>query len=352
MSTAAPPADPETVAPPGGATGAAPAAASVVAAATGPAAHCDNCGALVTQKYCGACGQRLEPPVHSLWHFTQAALEDVTHADSRLWRTLAALMLKPGFLTREFFAGRRARYLPPVRLYLVLSALFFLWASVSPSQQKLLQISVSDHGAPSAAMTPLQGAKDSKALCAPGESREQCAQRVCHNAEYQGPWRDLVVTRGHQLCVRTVLDGGKSEREAILHSVPRAMFLFLPLLAGAMMLMYWWPRHYYVEHLLLFLHNHAFVFLLLLLVGLVSALLTGLASAPPPALQKLAHGVSELVNLAVTLYIAWYAYRSMRVVYGQGRGLTLGKLLVLSFFYLVGGSLMFALTAVFSVPTT
>ena len=56
----------------------------------------------------------------------QVATEDLTHADSRLWRTLAALLFKPGHLTREFLAGRRARYLPPVRLYLVLSVLFFL----------------------------------------------------------------------------------------------------------------------------------------------------------------------------------------------------------------------------------
>ena len=52
------------------------------------------------------------------------------------------------------------------------------------------------------------------------------------------------------------------------------MFIFLPLLAGLMMLMYWRPRHYYVEHLLLFVHNHAFVFLVvgvLLLLGKVGA---------------------------------------------------------------------------------
>jgi hypothetical protein len=61
------------------------------------------------------------------------------------------------------------------------------------------------------------------------------------------------------------IDNGRALREAFLHNLPRALFVFLPLLAGAMMLMYWWPRRYYVEHLLLFVHNHAFVFLLLLL---------------------------------------------------------------------------------------
>jgi len=121
-----------------------------------------------------------------------------------------------------------------------------------------------------------------------------------------------------------------------MHNLPRAMFLFVPILAGAMMLMYWRPRHYYVEHLLLFVHNHAFVFLLLLLAGLASALLPPLAT---------------WISWAVALYIAWYAYRSMRVVYGQGRSLTFVKLGLLSLFYLVSGSLMLALLSVYSALT-
>src|SRR5207245_1863262 len=87
---------------------------------------CANCGATVTDKYCGRCGQRFEHKIHSVLHFTREATEDLTHADSRLWRTLFALLFKPGYLTREFLEGRRVRYLPPLRLYLVLSVLFFL----------------------------------------------------------------------------------------------------------------------------------------------------------------------------------------------------------------------------------
>ena len=116
---------------------------------------CDNCGAPVTQKYCGNCGQRVEPPVHSLWHFLQEATEDLTHADSRLWRTLGALLFRPGFLTREFLDGRRARYLPPVRLYLVLSVLFFMWASVTHDHVRVLQIRTPDDGPSKTVLTPL-----------------------------------------------------------------------------------------------------------------------------------------------------------------------------------------------------
>ena len=77
-------------------------------------------------EYCAACGQRHEPHLHTVAHFAAEAFESISHADSRLWRTLWYLLSRPGFLTREFFEGKRVRYLPPFRLYLVISVVFFL----------------------------------------------------------------------------------------------------------------------------------------------------------------------------------------------------------------------------------
>ena len=91
---------------------------------------CANCHALAQGEYCAACGQRHEPHIHTVTHFAGEAFESISHADSRLWRTLWYLLARPGFLTREFFAGRRVSYLPPFRLYLVISVLFFLVAGV------------------------------------------------------------------------------------------------------------------------------------------------------------------------------------------------------------------------------
>jgi hypothetical protein len=297
-------------------------------------ARCENCGSALAGSYCSVCGQRRESPVHSLWHFATVAAEDLTHADSRLWRTLGALLFRPGKLTWEFLTGRRVRYLPPVRLYLVISLVFFLWASSSHHELRVVQITDSGRDAPQAVVTPFDGAFGRPL---PGESAEQHAERVCSSGvNYDGPWRERIQPAAHRACVRMVADHGRSLREAFLHNLPRAMFVFLPLLAGAMMLMYWWPSHYYIEHLLLFVHNHAFVFLLLLLAGLTSAVLPGL---------------SGWISGGAALYIAWYVYHSMRVVYGQGRALTLGKLLLLSLFYLVSGSLMFAFVSLYSVFT-
>ncbi|TLY63744.1 MAG: DUF3667 domain-containing protein [Gammaproteobacteria bacterium] len=153
----------------------------------------------MSARYCSACGQRLEPPVHSVWHFTKVAFEDLTHADSRLWRTLTALLFKPGYLTREFLAGRRARYLPPVRLYLVLSVVFFLGASATHGERQVVRIHSYEHGAP-------------------GESAEGRAERLCRNEYYNGPWKE----RFHQACVRSALDNGRSLEEAFLPSSRRS----------------------------------------------------------------------------------------------------------------------------------
>ena len=294
--------------------------------------RCENCGNEVTQRFCGACGQRREPPVHSLWHFSRVATEDLTHADSRLWRTLAALLFKPGRLTAEFLAGRRARYLPPVRLYLVLSVLFFLVAGAVGTRFAVVQF---DDSRPlsSAKIEGVAKPDDLPALKPQaGETPGQRADRLCADANYNGPWAATLQPLFKQACRKSVVDNGRELQQVFLHNVPRAMFIFLPLLAGLMMLMYWRPRHYYVEHLLLFVHNHAFVFL----VAGVALLLGRLVPRIPG------------LNFVIFLYFAWYMYRSMRVVYQQGRVLTVSKLLLLACFYLLFASLLVAITSVYS----
>jgi hypothetical protein len=310
--------------------------AAVCVRTTAPAApattHCQNCGNAVTQRYCGGCGQRLDSPVHSLWHFTQLATEDLTHADSRLWRTLGALLFRPGRLTREFLAGHRARYLPPLRLYLVVSVAFFLLASAfgKPGALGVLRV---NEAHPSASTLSVEGTEDVPEFKArPGETAEQRAARVCPHWSYAGPGARWLAPLMPQACRKVLADQGHSLQEALLHNIPRAMFLFLPLLAALMMLLYWFPRHFYVEHLLLFVHNHALVFL----VGALLILLRRFAPHLP------------YLGAIVCAYFAWYMYRSMRNVYGQGRALTLVKLGFLALCYLFLGALTIGITTAYS----
>ena len=309
------------------------------------APRCDNCGASVPGRYCGVCGQRLEPPVHSLGHFARIATEDLTHADSRLWRTLLALLVKPGMLTREFLAGRRARYLPPVRLYLVVSLVFFLWAAMHSANDKKSIIMVKPEDAPpAAAAAPPPATTVSGATAAAPPSRHMTVKSGansddCADIDQVGsdrPWaqRFRHLIRGG--CEKALKDGGRSLSEGFMHNLPRAMFVFLPLLAAVMMLFYWRPRRYYVEHLLFLLHNHVFVFVSVMILWALLALI-------PPA--------APFISTAWLLYTIWYVYRAMRVVYGQGRALTAAKLVAMSFVYLIFGVLMLSITAVYSVLT-
>lgn len=90
------------------------------------ATTCLNCAVDITGQFCWNCGQRGNTRLISLFELLKDAFGDLFEMDSRLWRTLAPLFTRPGFLTAEYLRGRRARYMPPFRMYLVLSFLFFL----------------------------------------------------------------------------------------------------------------------------------------------------------------------------------------------------------------------------------
>jgi len=87
---------------------------------------CDNCKTPVAGMYCSHCGQSVESTLKYFWTVILHILDDVFSFDSRASRTLTPLMLKPGFLTNEYIIGRRVHYVPPLRLYLFVSILFFL----------------------------------------------------------------------------------------------------------------------------------------------------------------------------------------------------------------------------------
>ncbi len=88
---------------------------------------CTNCGAEVADVYCARCGER-QPGHHdlSVRHFTHEVFHELAHVDSKLFNTLRDLLIKPGFLTQEYFAGRKSRYVAPLRLFLTFFALQFL----------------------------------------------------------------------------------------------------------------------------------------------------------------------------------------------------------------------------------
>lgn len=99
-----------------------------------PTSHCQNCGSPLYGEHCYACGQPTKGLVRHFGSIAGDAIDTLFNVDGRLLRTLPALLLKPGFLSREYFEGHRVRYVSPVRLFVFLCiATFFAAKLASPS---------------------------------------------------------------------------------------------------------------------------------------------------------------------------------------------------------------------------
>jgi len=87
---------------------------------------CENCHQPINGPFCAQCGQQAESTLKYFWIVIMHLLDDIFSFDSRALRTLFPLAVRPGFLTNEYFAGRRVHYVPPLRLYLFISIIFFI----------------------------------------------------------------------------------------------------------------------------------------------------------------------------------------------------------------------------------
>jgi len=98
-------------------------------------ANCTNCGAANAEIYCPRCGER-QPDHHDLSarHFFHHAFHELAHVDSKLFATLRLLFLQPGALTGEYFAGRKSRYIAPLRLVLTAFAIMLLLYTIRSTQ--------------------------------------------------------------------------------------------------------------------------------------------------------------------------------------------------------------------------
>lgn len=137
--------------------------------------------------------------------------------------------------------------------------------------------------------------------------------------------------RVRDACRKIVADG-KGFGRAAYENIPKMMFIFLPLIALVMFVLYLGSGRYYVEHLLFFVHYHAFFFL----CGIAILALERVSSALVDT--AVGSGLKTVENILVAVlmfYVPFYLYRAMRRVYGQGRVVTLVKFSLLAVGYLV-----------------
>ncbi len=286
---------------------------------------CGNCAAALTGPYCSQCGQPARESARSLGAVLRDGWHLFVHVDGRFWYTLWTLLAKPGQLTLDYFADRRARYVSPVRLYFVISIAFFALTAANSSLMSK-----------AAASAPAAVAATESAVNASSDVSE------CDNIELRPPW---LQARLRAACTRQIADNGKSAARAFGSYIPKMMFLFLPLVALTMVPLYRSPRHYYVEHVVFFLHIQSALFLVM-----IADMLLSLASHWSPRLSGLA-SIGDLAAAAAAGYAIWCSYRAMRRYYGEGRAPTLVKLAIVGIAYQVFLVVMVAATLLLSALT-
>ena len=201
---------------------------------------CPNCGAEVLGSYCHQCGQEHTVRVRPLRGLLTDALGDLFSFDNRLFRTLKLLLFRPGFLTIEYLKGRRAPYVPPFRLYLIVSIVYFSIASLLGTESFFF-LNVED-------------------------SNEQAFRYI--------------------------------------ELLPKLMFLILPGFALLLKGLYFRTRRLYVEHLIFALHYHALSFLALTFHNILQAVAESIITAKGFSVLLIPFLVVDLpIQLAVPVYL-------------------------------------------------
>jgi hypothetical protein len=270
--------------------------------------HCQNCDTPLTGPYCSACGQR-DLELHcSLGHLAEEALESFFHFDAKWFRGLRDLLFRPGFLSVEFNAGRRARQVPPLRFYLFTSFVFFVIAAFRPNELVINATNKSGREANGEKVyAPIQ-------LNVGLEPDSGEASSSWWNRTTDALARKLETPEGQ-----------RAFGESFTHHVPKAMIAGLPLLALLTAWLFRTPALGYVHHLVVSLHLHAF-FLLWLLLSDGLRVLVNLVSRTG----------AGILGACLTIYVFYYLYTACRRIFGRGRWTTIWRLAMTTALYSVG----------------
>ena len=366
---------------------------------TSTAATCLNCGVQLTGQYCWNCGQRGNTRLISVWELIRDAIGDMFELDSRLWRTVRPLLFRPGHLTAEYLRGRRAHYMPPFRMYLILSFIFFLvtqWNSESsfgqgfvdgfesgasgeldeliddsplveieiptdtvvgfengqlvekPPEPQVIELGTPEPEAGDAVtaegddgeadssgrVTITVESEDSelRERIEEAAERERLAYQNCYtgmqNVEFNVPYvdREWGVSQVRKVCAAANRDGGQDLIGKLIELMPVIALAMLPLLALFLKILSPFKRRYYVEHLLLLVHYHSFVFLIITLTAGIMWVIDRFRG-PDIAYQVLA--------TVVSIWTVLYLLLAMRKVYAQNWFLMVFKYFLLIIGYIV-----------------
>jgi len=347
---------------------------------------CLNCGTIVEGRYCQHCGQENVVPKETFWHMVTHFFYDITHFDSNFFHTIHHLILKPGFLSKEYMIGRRVSYLHPIKMYVFSSAIFFLFffsffapkikepanlnTPISPAERvsyiERLQTALLKDTANISLKESLAYAKDTSHEITPKgkfefeDEGQGIISFAGHNysrwEEYDSMQQLKPVNKRdgwlRRRIVRKSIDINNAFKEdpkgttkkftnSILHRLPYMLFVSLPLFALILRLVYIRRKQFYfADHGVFTIHLYVFSFILLLLVFTLGELedATGWGF------------LDYLVGL-LFLLLFFYLYKAMRNFYGQSRGKTFLKFLFVALISIIMMLILFTLFMFFSAVT-
>ncbi len=307
---------------------------------------CLNCGAEpLHDRYCHHCGQENVEPKQSFWHLITHFFNDVTHFDGKFFITLKYLLFRPGFLSSEYVQGKRMAYLDPVRMYLFISAAFFIaFLSLNPLEAPYIShesdpvrthsidsmreavkktrnvdglVSAHAHGR-TITVFSLQddalthGAKhyDSVQASLPKAERDAFIDRYMYKR----------LAKAYQAYDHDPYNFFSTGIDKFFHSISKIFFISLPIFAFILFLLYIRRRkqYYYVTHAIFSLHYYSVAFFFFLIPLLVSNRYFSLNESGDEWLVV-------ILGLVVYLYIAMLKF------YKQGWFKTFLKFTILCF---------------------
>jgi hypothetical protein len=346
---------------------------------------CLNCGTVVQGRYCHECGQENVVPKETFWHMVTHFFNDITHFDGSFFVTAKDLLFKPGFLSKEYMAGRRVKYLHPVRMYVFTSAFFFLLffsfftgsgnislsgTGIRNGEERLILIAKKEKEYGNdpdkkELLEKLQLLKDTTKPMSSDESRMLVndlpvvnltgdGNRYRSTEEYDSIQKNLPASEKDgwflqrivrkEISINNKYQGdpsalSKKLSNLFLHRLPYMLFVSLPLFALILRLVYIRRKQFYfADHGVFTIHLYVFTFILLLLVFLLEKL-QGVTN-----LDFIGFFIAALFILQLI-----YLFRAMRVFYGQGKAKTFVKFIFVSFASLI---MMLLLTAIFFFYST
>jgi hypothetical protein len=335
-------------------------------------AACMNCGTELLGPFCYYCGQPDKNFMRFFPVLMRELLEDFLDFDSRFMRTIKPLLFKPGKLTRDYLDGRRFRYVPPLRLYIFSSIAFFFLAAILAGNS--IKISSEDEDGDVAISGIHIGAADKEELSKALEGLDpELAREIESEIEKvdddddsisfnDEPWEretnplilplvpDWVNDWVNDEIAESPQKGKEIEanpdliKDQVFELLPVMMFILLPIVALLFKFWYLFAKKYYVEHLIFALHNHSFLFVVLLVMMLANTF----AGWQEPSEEGPQTTAVNVINVVIWTWIPVYLLLSLKRVYQQGWGLTVLKYSCIGISYLVLLTMASAMVALIS----